>query len=611
MTLRQLRWVAIAAPIIVVVLLELVRGTTAGAPFLQRRIVLDGLVVVALVLVSTFMVRSVGRMQQSLERQNEELLALHGAGLDIAAELSLDVVLNKVVERARTLVGARFGALSVVNADGSIRNFITSGITSDERLRIGPPPVGHGLLGVVLNEGERLRLPDIGTDPRSHGFPPNHPVMRSLLAVPISCKGPFVGNLYLSEKEGGGEFDPSDEETLERFAVQAAISIDNAHLHRQIERNNEELLALHGAGLDVTAELSLEVVLDKVVGRARALVGTRYGALSVVDADGSIQTFITSGVTREERARIGPPPVGHGLLGVVLNEGERLRLTDIGKDPRSHGFPPNHPVMHSLLAVPITCKGPFVGNLYLSEKLDGGEFSESDGQTLERFAVQAAIAIDNAHLHRQVADLAVAQERLRIAHEMHDGIAQVLGYVNTKVQAAIEYIRREKTEEGLEQLRELAAAAREAYSDVRESIVDLRTLPSPTRSLEDVLREYVGRWKEQTEVSTELVVDGDLGIPNGIELQVVRIIQESLTNVRKHAKATTARIEVRRQNDALFLTVSDNGVGLEQAGRSRSVFPRFGLSTMRERAESIGGTFSIEGAPGGGTVVRVEVPLGA
>jgi len=611
LTLRQLRWVAIAAPIIVVVLLELVRGTTAGAPFLQRRIVLDGLVVVALVLVSTFMVRSVGRMQQSLERQNEELLALHGAGLDIAAELSLDVVLNKVVERARTLVGARFGALSVVNADGSIRNFITSGITSDERLRIGPPPVGHGLLGVVLNEGERLRLPDIGTDPRSHGFPPNHPVMRSLLAVPISCKGPFVGNLYLSEKEGGGEFDPSDEETLERFAVQAAISIDNAHLHRQIERNNEELLALHGAGLDVTAELSLEVVLDKVVGRARALVGTRYGALSVVDADGSIQTFITSGVTREERARIGPPPVGHGLLGVVLNEGERLRLTDIGKDPRSHGFPPNHPVMHSLLAVPITCKGPFVGNLYLSEKLDGGEFSESDGQTLERFAVQAAIAIDNAHLHRQVADLAVAQERLRIAHEMHDGIAQVLGYVNTKVQAAIEYIRREKTEEGLEQLRELAAAAREAYSDVRESIVDLRTLPSPTRSLEDVLREYVGRWKEQTEVSTELVVDGDLGIPNGIELQVVRIIQESLTNVRKHAKATTARIEVRRQNDALFLTVSDNGVGLEQAGRSRSVFPRFGLSTMRERAESIGGTFSIEGAPGGGTVVRVEVPLGA
>ncbi len=609
MTLRQLRWLAIAAPIIVVALLELARVTTIGVTSVGSRILLDGLVAAALVIVSSYMVRAVGRMQHRLERHNEELLALHGAGLDVAAELSLDVVLNKVVERARTLVGARYGALSVVNADGSIRTFITAGVTQDERARIGPPPVGHGLLGVVLNEGERLRLPDIGQDPRSYGFPPNHPMMHSLLAVPITCKGPFVGNLYLSEKEGGGEFTPGDEETLERFAVQAAISIDNAHLHRQVERHNEELLALHGAGLDVTAELSLDVVLNKVVERARTLVGSRYGALSVVNADGSIQTFITAGVTVDERARIGPPPVGHGLLGVVLNEGERLRLPDIGKDSRSYGFPPNHPMMHSLLAVPITCKGPFVGNLYLSEKEGGGEFTPGDEETLERFAVQAAIAIDNAHLHRQVADLAVAQERLHIAHEMHDGIAQVLGYVNTKVQAAIEYLRREKTEEGLVQLRELAAAAREAYGDVREAIVDLRTLPGPERAFDDVLREYIDRWKEQTGVDARLVIDGDVGLPNGIELQLVRIIQESLTNVRKHAKATTATIDVRRGNGRLHITVSDNGAGFAQAGLSRSVFPRFGLSTMRERAESIGGTFSIESTPGGGTVVNVEVPL--
>ncbi len=441
LTLKQLRWLAILAPLIVVALLELVRVATAGATSLQSRILLDGLVAIALVLMSAFMVRSIGRMQHRLERHNEELLALHGAGLDVTAELSLDVVLDKVVERARTLAGARYGALSVVNEDGSI------------------------------------------------------------------------------------------------------------------------------------------------------------------------QTFITSGVTSEERARIGPPPVGHGLLGVVLHEGERLRLPDIGKDSRSHGFPPNHPVMHSLLAVPITCKGPFVGNLYLSEKENGRQFSERDEETLERFAVQAAIAIDNAHLHRQVADLAVAQERLHIAHEMHDGIAQVLGYVNTKVQAATEYLRREKTEEGMEQLRQLAAAAREAYGDVREAIVDLRTLPGPARSFDDVLREYISRWKEQSQVAAELVIDGELSMPHGIELQLVRIIQESLTNVRKHARATTARIQVRRQDGRLFVTVSDDGVGLAQTGRSRSVFPRFGLSTMRERAESIGGTFTIESPPGRGTVVNVEVPL--
>jgi signal transduction histidine kinase len=391
------------------------------------------------------------------------------------------------------------------------------------------------------------------------------------------------------------------------FVMVRAISDASKRQRRQ----NAELLALHGAGLDVTAELSLDAVLDKVVERARTLVGARYGALSVVNDDGSIQTFLTSGVSTEVRAKIGPPPVGHGLLGVVIHEGERLRLPDIGSDPRSYGFPPNHPLMHSLLAVPVTCKGPFIGNLYLSEKAHGGEFTPDDEETLERFAVQAAIAIDNAHLHRQVADLAVAQERLHIAHEMHDGIAQILGYVNTKVQAATEYIRRNKTEEGLEQLRQLAEAAREAYSDVRESIVDLRTLPGPARSFHDVLQEYIDRWQEQTGISTQLIVDPDVTLPPGNELQLVRIIQESLTNVRKHSRAKTASVDVRRRDGKLRLAVTDNGVGFSQGTQSRGVFPRFGLSTMRERAESIGATFTIESTPGSGTTVTVDIPLSA
>ena len=380
-------------------------------------------------------------------------------------------------------------------------------------------------------------------------------------------------------------------------------------MQSRLERHNEELLALHGAGLDVSAELSLDAVLNKVVSKACALVGAHYGALSVVRDDGSIEAFITSGVSSEVRAKIGPPPVGHGLLGVVLREGEHLRLTNIGGDPRSHGFPPNHPAMRSLLAVPIVCKGPFKGNLYLSEKPGGAEFTTSDEETLERFAVQAAIAIDNAHLHRQVADLAVAQERLRIAHEMHDGIAQVLGYVNTKVQAATEYILQGKTDDGLGQLRELGSAAREAYGDVREAIVDLRTLPGPSQSFEEVLREYADRWMDQTGIATQLLVYSTLKLSAGMELQLVRIIQEALANIRKHAKATTAKIDLRQRDGILFVTVTDDGIGLQQTARTPAVFPRFGMATMRERTESIGGRFVIESTPGSGTRVRVEVPL--
>ncbi len=384
-----------------------------------------------------------------------------------------------------------------------------------------------------------------------------------------------------------------------------------ATIHEKVKRQNRELLALHTAGLDVASSLSLDAVLKKVVDQARNLVGAKYGAVSVVGDGGGIKSFITSGISDERRAAIGPPPVGHGVLGVVLNEGQRLRLKDVSKHPRSSGFPSNHPVMRSLLAVPITCKSPFVGNLYLAEKESAEEFSIEDEETLERFAVQAAIAIDNAHLHKQLADLAVTQERLRIAHEMHDGVAQVLGYVNTKVQAALEYLRRGQNEQASAQLRELALAARDAYADVRQNIVDLRTLPASPRSFAELIREFVARWKEQSGISTHLTIDGDFSVPAGAELQLLRIVQESLTNVRKHAHATTATIEARRHDGILQMTISDDGVGFQPGIRGRSEFPQFGLATMRERAESIGGTLQVESAPGEGTRIHLRVPLPA
>ena len=381
-------------------------------------------------------------------------------------------------------------------------------------------------------------------------------------------------------------------------------------MQARLQRQNEELLALHSAGLAISAELGLDAVLKKVVDQARQLIGSKYGALSVVDKSGRIEQFITSGITPEERAAIGPPPVGHGVLGVVLKEGQTLRLHDVAAHQRSAGFPPNHPVMRTLLAVPIPCRSPFLGNLYLSEKEDAQDFTPSDQETLERFAVQAAMAIDNAHLHAQAADLAVAQERLRIAHEMHDGLAQLLGYVNTKVQAADAYLKRGKTEDASSQLRELAISARSAYTDVREGIVGLRSLPGPERPLADVLRDYLQQWKEQSGIEAQLIVEGDLRLRPVAELQMVRIIQEALTNIRKHARAKNVAIHIRRDSGAaLTMTIADDGIGFDPANRSRSEFPRFGLSTMAERAAGIGGKLDVESTPGKGTTVRFALPL--
>lgn len=380
-------------------------------------------------------------------------------------------------------------------------------------------------------------------------------------------------------------------------------------MNERVGRQNRELLALHSAALDVTAELALDTVLKKVVEQARALGGAKYGALSVVGDDGMIKSFITSGISDAQRAAIGPPPVGHGVLGVVLREGQRLCLDDIRQHPRSIGFPPNHPVMHTLVAVPIICKSPFAGNLYLAEKEGGATFHEDDEETLARFAAQAAIAIDNAYLHQQVADLAVAQERLRIAHEVHDGIAQVLGYVNTKVQAANAYLSQGKPAEAGSQMNELAAAARDAYGDLRESLVNLRTLPTPERSASSVIEEYLDRWKASSGISTQLTIDPDMRVPPGVELQLLRILQEALTNVRRHAKATSAKVDIRRRDGQIIGSVQDDGIGFNPEVRSRSDFPRFGLSTMRERAESIGGRLRVASMPGKGTTVAFELPV--
>lgn len=382
----------------------------------------------------------------------------------------------------------------------------------------------------------------------------------------------------------------------------------------RLSKRNRELLGLHEAGLAISSELDLDTVLQRIVDRARELVGARYGAISLLREDGGIESFLTSGLDPETRARIGAPPVGHGLLGVVLREGQRLRIPDISKDPRSVGFPPHHPPMRSLLAVPIIITGTIVGNLYLAEKEAEPEFSADDEEVLDRFATQAAIAIANARLHRQVQAVAITEERERIAREMHDGVAQVLGYVNTKAQAAQELLASGQAERATAQLAQLANAARDAYADVRETILGLRTSIGPGRSFVESVREYVDQWQEQSGIAAKVSVPTQdrwlTRIPPTAEVQLLRIVQEALANVRKHSRATRVSVELTELDGAIEARIADDGIGFDPGALGRGEFPRFGLATMRERAESIGGTLVIQSAPGKGATVSVRVPMG-
>jgi signal transduction histidine kinase len=380
-------------------------------------------------------------------------------------------------------------------------------------------------------------------------------------------------------------------------------------LERRLQRQNRELLELHAAALVVTADLSLDTVLQTIVDRARTLLGTRYGAISVVDQAGGITSFVTSGIDEDLRLTIGDPPHGRGVLGVALHEGQRLRLDDISKDPRSVGFPPGHPPMHSLLAVPVVCRVPHHGNLYLSEKEDGGGFTADDEVVLVRFADQAAVAIDNAYLYGQVRELGAARERLRIAHEMHDGLAQVLAYVNTKAQVVREYLRQGRTEEAQKHLDEFAEAARHLYADVRQQILDLRTVRPEESGLLASIADYVKGWGQQTGVEVELSLPPAIELVVEAQRQLLRILQEALANVRKHARATRVRVVVEQRTDNLLcLQVTDDGAGFDSTAPPASAGGRFGLKTMAERAASIGATVVVSSRPGEGTTVEVTLP---
>ncbi len=410
----------------------------------------------------------------------------------------------------------------------------------------------------------------------------------------------------------GGRIRPLLLAALLVLVVYLAVVIRSfARARAELDLRDRELMALHTAGLDMLGNLALDAVLQRVVDYARQLVGARYGALSVIGEDNRIRSFVTSGVSLEERREIGDPPRGRGLLGVVLHEGRPLRLPDIAEDPRSAGFPAGHPPMKSLLAVPVPSRGGFRGNLYMTDKHGAAEFSGRDEETLQRFAVAASNAIDSAALHERLSSLAVAEERVRIAHELHDGMAQVLAYVNAKAQAVQEFLHSGRTAEAEVQLEQLATAARDVYADAREGILGLRSGVGPDLPLGRALAEYIERWHQQSGIEVETRgLDGDrLTLGPVAELQLMRIVQEALANVRKHSKAQRVEVVLERDRERILATVSDDGRGFDPEHVGRRGFPRFGLATMRERAQSVGAVLHVETAPGGGTRVRVELPI--
>ncbi len=379
--------------------------------------------------------------------------------------------------------------------------------------------------------------------------------------------------------------------------------------NQRLAKLGEQLRSLNEAGAALSSEMLLPSVLQRIADLSRQLLGARYAALAVLGADGAITEFVTSGLDQSARQIIGRYPTGKGLLGAILGSSEPMRVDDIRRHPDSIGFPPGHPEMTTLIAAPILYKGRVLGGLYLADKGEGSSFTSDDEEILKLFAAQAAIAIENARLYQEVQSLAVEQERSRIAREMHDGLAQVLTYLNAKVQAVNEFLEVGRPDAAQVQLRQLAEAARGMYADVREGILALRTQLSEERGLIDVLKEYMIEFEAQSGIETRMdcqLDPNDLHLEQAQEIQLLRIVQEALTNVRKHSGATRTIVTFRQTEGRIEITISDNGRGFNPSQIERRDRPHFGLQTMQERAEAIGAEFQVQSAesePGQGTKV--------
>ncbi len=363
------------------------------------------------------------------------------------------------------------------------------------------------------------------------------------------------------------------------------------------------------AGLALSSELELDAVLQRIVELAVSITDARYGALGVLGQDGSISEFITEGVTDEERAAIGHPPVGHGILGLLIREKRVVRLPQISADPRSVGFPPNHPPMSSFLGAPVLALGHVFGNIYLTEKRGAEAFSEEDERAIQVLATQAGVAIENARLadetrlaHREIERLLVLDERERIAKELHDGVIQSLFAVGMGLQGAAALGTDPRVDARIESaISEIDRAIR----DLRNYIFGLRPGILADRQLDQALQDLCREFEARSDVVTIVDVDEDLASElTSLAVDLVQITRECLSNIGKHAKATTCRVSLRRGDGRALLSIDDDGQGFDPDTDHSGM----GLANLRDRVAGIGGTLSVTSSPTEGTVVEVQLP---
>jgi signal transduction histidine kinase len=539
--------------------------------------------------------------------QLSRLRVLVNAGIALSSELSLDALLQRIVETAAEITGAHYAALGVIDRTGqALERFLTTGIDADTHAAIGDLPHGRGILGVLIRDAQPLRLHEIADDPRSVGFPPNHPPMKSFLGVPIVLRGVAYGNLYLTEKAGGEDFTDEDSELSQLLAAQAAVAIENARLYENSTRWLRQFESLNEVGNALSSELELEPLLGLVARRLQELVDAKLVLIALPEGDvlrvAAAEGESSSGVAGMELALAG------SKSRRVLERGRSERIDSLLDDPEVDQQATRRLGVHSALYVPLMVRGRPIGIVIAHDKQGATPaFSEDDLRLAESLGSRAAIAVDlSERVSRDsVRRVVEAQEleRARLARELHDETGQALTSILLGLKPLERTAESAEARTALESVRELVIST---LQDVRRLAVELRPSALDDFGLVPAVERLTETFREQSGLRVDLETQlGEERLPSEAETTLYRVIQEALTNVVKHSAAKRVSILLQRKNSAVVAVVEDDGAGFDPSDTRADAI---GLSGMRERVSLAGGRLQVESSPGAGTTVVAEVP---
>ncbi|WP_369241185.1 GAF domain-containing sensor histidine kinase [Streptomyces sp. R21] len=542
---------------------------------------------------------------EAVRGTRDRLQGLLEAVLSVGRELDLAQVLRRIVEAAVVLVDAEYGALGVIGQQQKLAQFIPVGVSDEVWAAIGDLPSGHGLLGELIRHPEALRLTDLSEHRASSGFPPHHPPMRTFLGAPILVRETVFGNLYLTEKRGGGEFDPEDEAVLSTLAVAAGVAIENARLYGEV-RLRERWLE---AGAEITSGLLSGVaeaeVLEVMLERAREITGADLGVVDlVVEGSSDLRGAFAMGQHAETHRGLVLPREGT-FAGAALSAGTLVSTADVRKDPRITYGPDRWEGLGPAVAVPMGTREGMRGVLMLARGAGRAPFTEVETAPLLGFAGQAALAMELAERRRDTEQVSLLEDRDRIARDLHDLAIQRLFATGMTLQSAQRFVQHPQA---AERLGRAVDDLDTTIKIIRSTIFGLRAHETPSAGLRIRTVRALEEAAQVLGFTPALRMEGliDVDVSAALSEDALAVLGEALTNVARHAQATAVEVGLVVREGHLRLSVSDNGIGMGAATDRRS-----GLRNLEERAELLGGQLKVTGSQEGrGTRLEWRAPLG-